>query len=124
MAHNDLINEVTRQLIPRFQPNPMDIKKRIEGLIEVRAPLSDFSLEDAHFVPFQREYLERCEDRKSYNYMVSTHHWPKSANLTMKFRHKLLFPLVLYMICISYMVHHRFQSLSLVLTFQRKYIAL
>lgn len=36
MAHNDLINEVTRQLIPRFQPNPMDIKKRIEGLIEVR----------------------------------------------------------------------------------------
>jgi hypothetical protein len=36
MAHNDLINEVTRQLIPRFQPNPMDIKKRIEGLIEAR----------------------------------------------------------------------------------------
>lgn len=36
MAHNDLINEVTRQLIPRFQPNPMDIKKRIEGLIEVK----------------------------------------------------------------------------------------
>ncbi|KAF9791108.1 Cullin-domain-containing protein [Thelephora terrestris] len=30
--------------------NPMDIKKRIEGLIE-------------------REYLERCDDRKSYNYM-------------------------------------------------------
>ena len=36
MVHNDLINEVTRQLIPRFQPNPMDIKKRIEGLIEVK----------------------------------------------------------------------------------------
>jgi len=36
IAHNDLINEVTRQLIPRFQPNPMDIKKRVEGLIEVR----------------------------------------------------------------------------------------
>jgi hypothetical protein len=35
MVHNDLINEVTRQLIPRFQPNPIDIKKRIEGLIEV-----------------------------------------------------------------------------------------
>jgi len=51
MTHNDLINEVTRQLIPRFQPNPMDIKKRIEGLIE-------------------REYLERCEDRKSYNYLA------------------------------------------------------
>jgi len=35
MVHNDLINEVTRLLIPRFQPNPIDIKKRIEGLIEV-----------------------------------------------------------------------------------------
>ena len=52
MVHNDLINEVTRLLIPRFQPNPIDIKKRIEGLIEVRDPLSDLALEDAHFVPF------------------------------------------------------------------------
>ncbi|KAF9237673.1 Cullin family-domain-containing protein [Melanogaster broomeanus] len=51
MAHNDLINEVTRQLSTRFQPNPQDIKKRIETLID-------------------REYLERCEDRKSYNYLV------------------------------------------------------
>ncbi|KAJ6619719.1 Cullin-domain-containing protein [Mycena sp. CBHHK59/15] len=57
MTHNDLINEVTRQLAARFQPNPLVIKKRIEGLIE-------------------REYLERCEDRKSYNYMVrSTRSW-------------------------------------------------
>lgn len=37
MTHNDLVNEVTRQLASRFQPNPMAIKKRIEGLIEVRA---------------------------------------------------------------------------------------
>ncbi|KAJ7739753.1 Cullin-domain-containing protein [Mycena maculata] len=51
MTHNDLINEVTRQLATRFLPNPLNIKKRIEGLIE-------------------REYLERCEDRKSYNYMA------------------------------------------------------
>lgn len=36
MTHNDLVNEVTRQLASRFQPNPMAIKKRIEGLIEVR----------------------------------------------------------------------------------------
>ena len=35
MTHNDLINEVTRQLASRFQPNPVNIKKRIEGLIEV-----------------------------------------------------------------------------------------
>ncbi|KAG6908334.1 hypothetical protein DXG01_005245 [Tephrocybe rancida] len=49
MNHNDLINEVTRQLAGRFHPDPLNIKKRIEGLIE-------------------REYLERCEDRKSYNY--------------------------------------------------------
>ena len=35
MGHNDLINEVTRQLATRFQPNPQDIKKRIETLIDV-----------------------------------------------------------------------------------------
>lgn len=51
LAHNDLVNEVTRQLASRFQPNPQNIKKRIEGLID-------------------REYIERCEDRKSYNYLA------------------------------------------------------
>ncbi|KAJ4476227.1 Cullin-domain-containing protein [Lentinula aciculospora] len=51
MSHNDLVNEVTRLLASRFQPNPLIIKKRIEGLIE-------------------REYLERGEDRKSYNYLA------------------------------------------------------
>ncbi|KAF9267718.1 Cullin-domain-containing protein [Marasmius fiardii PR-910] len=51
MTHNDLVNEVTRLLSSRFKPNPMKIKQRIEGLIE-------------------REYLERCEDRKSYNYLA------------------------------------------------------
>ncbi|CCM00091.1 uncharacterized protein FIBRA_02118 [Fibroporia radiculosa] len=51
MTHNELVNEVTRQLSSRFQPNPLAIKKRVEGLIE-------------------REYLERCDDRKSYNYVV------------------------------------------------------
>ena len=35
MTHNDLINEVTRQLATRFQPNPQDIKKRVETLIDV-----------------------------------------------------------------------------------------
>lgn len=35
MTHNDLINEVTRQLATRFQPNPQDIKRRIETLIDV-----------------------------------------------------------------------------------------
>lgn len=35
MSHNDLVNEVTRQLATRFSPNPAAIKKRIEGLIEV-----------------------------------------------------------------------------------------
>ncbi|GAW10019.1 Cullin-domain-containing protein [Lentinula edodes] len=51
MSHNDLVNEVTRLLASRFQPNPLIIKKRIEGLIE-------------------RDYLERAEDRKSYNYLA------------------------------------------------------
>ena len=35
MTHNDLINEVTRQLASRFQQTSNNIKKRIEGLIEV-----------------------------------------------------------------------------------------
>jgi cullin 3 len=35
MTHTDLVNEVIRQLTSRFQPDPLDIKKRIEGLIEV-----------------------------------------------------------------------------------------
>ncbi|CAA7266849.1 unnamed protein product [Cyclocybe aegerita] len=51
MTHNDLINEVTAQLTSKFHPEPLTIKKRIEQLIE-------------------REYLERCEDRKSYNYLA------------------------------------------------------
>lgn len=38
MTHNDLMNEVTRQLASRFQPDPLNIKKRIEGLIEVFSP--------------------------------------------------------------------------------------
>ncbi|TDL25857.1 Cullin-domain-containing protein [Rickenella mellea] len=52
MTHNDLVNEVTRQLVGRFQPNPLTIKRRIESLIE-------------------RDYLERCADRKSYNYLCN-----------------------------------------------------
>ena len=35
ITHNDLINEVTRQLAGRFQPQPNMLKKRIESLIEV-----------------------------------------------------------------------------------------
>ncbi|CUA73402.1 Cullin-3 [Rhizoctonia solani] len=51
MTHNDLINEVTRQLASRFTPVPAAIKKRIESLIE-------------------KEYLERGSDKKSYNYLA------------------------------------------------------
>ena len=70
MTHNDLINEVTRQLASRFQPNPMNIKKRIEGLIEVRPFLPATCPSYSSRRVTQREYLERCEDRKSYNYLV------------------------------------------------------
>ncbi|KAG1678291.1 hypothetical protein FOA52_013912 [Chlamydomonas sp. UWO 241] len=46
LDHNSIITEVTRQLAPRFLPNPSVIKKRIESLIE-------------------REFLERdADDRK------------------------------------------------------------
>jgi cullin 3 len=37
MTHNELINEATRQLSSRFLPDPMNIKKQIEALIEVRS---------------------------------------------------------------------------------------
>ncbi|KAG9122118.1 Cullin-3 [Ceratobasidium sp. 392] len=51
MLHNDLVTEVTKQLSTRFHPVPAAIKKRIEALIE-------------------KEYLERGEDKKSYNYLA------------------------------------------------------
>ncbi|GBF91645.1 hypothetical protein Rsub_03949 [Raphidocelis subcapitata] len=52
LDHNAIITEVTRQLQPRFVPNPAVIKKRIESLIE-------------------REFLERDpNDRKTYRYLA------------------------------------------------------
>jgi len=52
LSHNSLVNEVIEQLKSRFVPNPVIIKKRIEGLIE-------------------REYLARSsEDRKVYTYLA------------------------------------------------------
>ena len=36
MSHNDLVSEVAHQLSSRFSPSLSIIKKRIEGLIEVR----------------------------------------------------------------------------------------
>ena len=35
MTHIELVNEATRQLASRFLPVPINIKKRIEALIEV-----------------------------------------------------------------------------------------
>ncbi|KAK0563416.1 hypothetical protein OC861_004813 [Tilletia horrida] len=52
LSHNDLVNEVIRQLSSRFVPAPASIKKRIEALID-------------------REYLERSESsRNMYNYVA------------------------------------------------------
>ncbi|WIA11985.1 hypothetical protein OEZ85_012066 [Tetradesmus obliquus] len=52
LDHNGVVAEVTRQLAPRFLPNPAVIKKRIESLIE-------------------REFLERDPaDRKVYVYLA------------------------------------------------------
>jgi cullin 3 len=41
LSHNELMTEVTKQLANRFQPVPIQIKKRIEALIEVRAAQRD-----------------------------------------------------------------------------------
>lgn len=52
LEHNKLIMEVTSQLISSFEPNPQDIKKRIESLVD-------------------REYLERQKDnRQVYEYLA------------------------------------------------------
>lgn len=52
LDHNSIVSEVTRQLAPRFMPNPAVIKKRIESLLE-------------------REFLERdATDRKLYRYLA------------------------------------------------------
>jgi cullin 3 len=71
MAHNELVSETTRQLTSRFLPDPMSIKKRIEALIEVTDVCLDLLRSGTLIWRFQREYLERCEDRKSYNYLAS-----------------------------------------------------
>lgn len=51
LKHSDLLQEVIKQLAPRFAPTPSDIKKRIEALIE-------------------RDYLDREADLKTYTYLV------------------------------------------------------
>ena len=52
MTHNELVNEVIRQLTSRFQPSPQLVKRRIESLID-------------------REYLERSESSMNvYNYQA------------------------------------------------------
>ncbi|KAK9750794.1 hypothetical protein RND81_02G222400 [Saponaria officinalis] len=52
LDHNNVVAEVTKQLQSRFLPNPVEIKKRIESLIE-------------------REFLERdSSDRKLYRYLA------------------------------------------------------
>ena len=51
LDHLSLVTEVTRQLLIRFKPDPTLIKRRIESLID-------------------REYLERSQDRRVYNYLA------------------------------------------------------
>jgi cullin 3 len=52
LNHNNIVTEVTRQLAARFNPSPVDIKKRIESLID-------------------REYLSRDDtDRTLYRYVA------------------------------------------------------
>nr|CAG4710679.1 unnamed protein product [Naegleria fowleri] len=50
LHHNVLVEEVVKQLLSKFKPNPIEIKRRIENLIE-------------------REFLTR-EEREFYNYVA------------------------------------------------------
>ncbi len=52
LDHNSLVAEVIKQMASRFHPQPADVKKRIESLIE-------------------REYLERDKDNRNvYTYLA------------------------------------------------------
>ncbi|XP_045818356.1 cullin-3A-like [Trifolium pratense] len=51
LEYNNIIAEVTKQLLAQFLPNPAAIKKGIESLIE-------------------REFLERYTDRNTYRYLA------------------------------------------------------
>ena len=62
LAHNELVNEVVRQLLPRFQPTPALIKKRIEALLERDADVMLVS-HDNDFTP-QMEALAQDEGRR------------------------------------------------------------
>jgi hypothetical protein len=73
MTHNKLVSETTQQLPSRFLPDPMNIKKRMEALIWVSSALLNFTcLRNAYMVFPEGVYLERCEDRESYNYLASS----------------------------------------------------
>jgi len=121
LTHNELVNEATRQLAGRFMPVPINIKKRIEALIEV-GKVHGFGVRKKrpHTVClFQREYLERCEDRKSYNYLASHPLLPTLRLMTLISRlshspgmNYLLhcFRRVLWTSCIMYYDRHLFQS--------------
>jgi cullin 3 len=51
LDHNNLVSEVISQLQSHFVPEPVEIKRRIESLIE-------------------REFLERDNNQKSYRYIA------------------------------------------------------
>ena len=52
LHHNDLMSEVIKMLSYRFQPDPANIKKRIEALID-------------------RDFIERdSKDVRLYNYLA------------------------------------------------------
>lgn len=64
LAHNELVNEVIRQLMGRFTPTPAIIKKRIENLIDVN-PFSTQSERSSDHLP----YIARVS-RKDRRYAV------------------------------------------------------
>ena len=52
MTHNKLVSETTRQLVSRFLPNPMSIKKRIEALIYVSGALLNITCQRNVYMVF------------------------------------------------------------------------
>ncbi len=113
MTHNGLVSETTRQLASRFLPDPMDIKKRIEALIEVSGILLKSCLSGKDLNGVLRGSIS--SDVKTVNHttiwqviLLSLYCSPSAhSTFVLTIRHEP--PLVLLSSCIVDIVYHNLQ---------------
>jgi len=67
LSHNELMTEVTKQLASRFQPVPIQIKKRIEALIEVcLLPLAHLLALKSFCLTSENIWIEEMTQNRTY----------------------------------------------------------